>query len=125
MLVGYNIIVRLRVDVLKAVVSAPLRKQESGDGGRNDRLIFKNFMLNLDIIGLLLGVLRLLMAAVAEWSRYRIVAGFVTSSSPVPIKTHRVGQRCSLNLSRAETSSRWWGGVVRRGGASSDVVHVT
>ncbi|GFS52057.1 uncharacterized protein TNCV_1104791 [Trichonephila clavipes] len=55
-------------------------------------------------------------AAVAEWYRHRIVAGFVTSSSPVPLKTHRVGQRCTLNLSRAETSSRWRGVVVRRGG---------
>ncbi|GFV97499.1 transposable element Tc1 transposase [Trichonephila clavipes] len=43
----------------------------------------------------------------ADWSRYRIVAGFVTSSSPVPLKTCRVGQGCTLNLSRAETSSRW------------------
>ncbi|GFU98469.1 uncharacterized protein TNCV_3653001 [Trichonephila clavipes] len=64
-------------------------------------------------------------AAVAEWYRHRIVAGFVTSSSPVPLKTCRVGQRCTLNLSRAETSSRWCGVVVRRGGASSGVVHVT
>ncbi|GFX72597.1 uncharacterized protein TNCV_4061931 [Trichonephila clavipes] len=63
------------------------------------------------------------VAAVAEWYRHRIVAGFVTSSSPVPLKTRRVGQR--LNLSRAETSSRWCGVVVRRGGASSGVVHVT
>ncbi|GFV78187.1 uncharacterized protein TNCV_1036551 [Trichonephila clavipes] len=47
------------------------------------------------------------------------------SSSPVPLKTHRVGQRCTLNLSRAETSSRWCGVVVRRKGASSGVVHVT
>ncbi|GFV23522.1 uncharacterized protein TNCV_4782331 [Trichonephila clavipes] len=47
------------------------------------------------------------------------------SSSPVPLKTRRVGQRCTLNLSRAETSSRWCGVVVRRGGASSGVVHVT
>ncbi|GFX71064.1 uncharacterized protein TNCV_3648291 [Trichonephila clavipes] len=39
--------------------------------------------------------------------------------------TSRVGQRCTLNLSRAETSSRWCGVVVRRGGASSGVVHVT
>ncbi|GFV61194.1 hypothetical protein TNCV_499861 [Trichonephila clavipes] len=31
------------------------------------------------------------------------------SSSPVPLKTHRVGQRCTLNLSRVETSSRWCG----------------
>ncbi|GFW44577.1 hypothetical protein TNCV_4481231 [Trichonephila clavipes] len=54
------------------------------------------------------------VAAVAEWSRYRIVAGLVTSSSPVPLKTCRVEQRCTLNLSRAKTSSR--GVVVRRGG---------
>ncbi|GFS94510.1 uncharacterized protein TNCV_2015201 [Trichonephila clavipes] len=65
------------------------------------------------------------VAAVAEWYRYRIVACLVTSSSPVPPKTRRVGQRCTLNLWRAETSSRWCGVVVRRGGASSGVVHVT
>ncbi|GFX55909.1 uncharacterized protein TNCV_1427711 [Trichonephila clavipes] len=64
-------------------------------------------------------------AVVAEWYRYRIVAGFVTSSSPVPLKIRRVGQRCTLNLSRAETSSYWCGVVVKRGGASSCVVHVT
>ncbi|GFU53322.1 uncharacterized protein TNCV_2953571 [Trichonephila clavipes] len=63
--------------------------------------------------------------AVAEWYRYRIVAFLVTSSSPVPLKTRRVGQRCTLNLSKAETSSRWCGVVVRGGGASSGVVHVT
>ncbi|GFW27517.1 uncharacterized protein TNCV_163571 [Trichonephila clavipes] len=56
------------------------------------------------------------VAAVAEWYRYRIVAGFVTSSSPVPLKTRRVGQRCTLDLSRAETSSHWCGVVVRRRG---------
>ncbi|GFW69506.1 uncharacterized protein TNCV_488521 [Trichonephila clavipes] len=66
-----------------------------------------------------------IMAAVAEWSRYRIVACLVTSSSPVPLKTRRVEQRCTLNMSRAETSSSWCGVVVRRGGASSGVVHVT
>ncbi|GFU93105.1 uncharacterized protein TNCV_152931 [Trichonephila clavipes] len=38
------------------------------------------------------------------------------SSSPVPLKTCCVGQRCTLNPSRAETSSRWCGVVVRRGG---------
>ncbi|GFT86020.1 uncharacterized protein TNCV_3256551 [Trichonephila clavipes] len=47
--------------------------------------------------------------AVAEWSRYRIVAGLLMSSSPVPLKTRRVGQRCTLNLSRAQSSSRWYG----------------
>ncbi|GFT83169.1 hypothetical protein TNCV_2129801 [Trichonephila clavipes] len=51
------------------------------------------------------------------------MACFVMGSSPVPLKTRRVGQRCTLNLSRAETSSRWCGVVVGRGGASS--VHVT
>ncbi|GFU89899.1 uncharacterized protein TNCV_1287801 [Trichonephila clavipes] len=58
----------------------------------------------------------ILTAAVAECYRFRIVACFVTSSSPVPLKTRRVGQRSTLNLSRAETSSRWCGGVVRKGG---------
>ncbi|GFX00886.1 uncharacterized protein TNCV_4578521 [Trichonephila clavipes] len=28
------------------------------------------------------------------------------SSRPVPLKTHRVGERCTLNLSRAQMSSR-------------------
>ncbi|GFV61729.1 uncharacterized protein TNCV_188871 [Trichonephila clavipes] len=65
------------------------------------------------------------VAAVAEWYRYRTVACLVTSSSPVPLKTRRVGQQCTLNMSRAQTSSRWCGVVVRRGGASSGVVHVT
>ncbi|GFU84729.1 hypothetical protein TNCV_2126701 [Trichonephila clavipes] len=31
----------------------------------------------------------------------------VTSSSPAPLKTRRVGERCTLNLSRAQTSLRW------------------
>ncbi|GFV13556.1 uncharacterized protein TNCV_67591 [Trichonephila clavipes] len=56
------------------------------------------------------------VAVVADWYRYRIVACFVTGSNPVPLKTRRVGQLCTLNLSRAETSSRWCGVVVRRGG---------
>ncbi|GFU80786.1 putative LOC101896122 [Trichonephila clavipes] len=34
------------------------------------------------------------------------MACFVTGSNPVPLKTRRVGQRSTLNLSRAETSSR-------------------
>ncbi|GFU93229.1 histone-lysine N-methyltransferase SETMAR [Trichonephila clavipes] len=49
----------------------------------------------------------------------------VTSSSPLPLKIRRVGERCSLNLSRAQTSSRWWGVLVRRMGASSGLVLVT
>ncbi|GFV39473.1 uncharacterized protein TNCV_4796701 [Trichonephila clavipes] len=63
----------------------------------------------------------LIVAAVAEWYRYRTVACLVTSSSPVPLKTRRVGQRCTINLSRAETSSRWCG-VELGEGASSGVV---
>ncbi|GFV05084.1 uncharacterized protein TNCV_222982 [Trichonephila clavipes] len=46
-------------------------------------------------------------------------ARHVMSSSPVPLKTRRVGQRCTLNLTRAQTSSSWCGVVVRRGGSSS------
>ncbi|GFX72964.1 hypothetical protein TNCV_2814041 [Trichonephila clavipes] len=37
-------------------------------------------------------------------------------SIPVPLKTRRVGQQCTLNLSRAETSSSWCGVIVRREG---------
>ncbi|GFY04371.1 hypothetical protein TNCV_4414591 [Trichonephila clavipes] len=51
-----------------------------------------------------------LVAAVAEWYRYRTVACLVTSSSPVPLKTRPVGEGFTLNLSKAETSSRWCGG---------------
>ncbi|GFV20179.1 hypothetical protein TNCV_4194771 [Trichonephila clavipes] len=32
-----------------------------------------------------------------------------------PLKTHRLGETCTLNLPRAQTSSNWRGGVVRRG----------
>ncbi|GFX14820.1 uncharacterized protein TNCV_1485631 [Trichonephila clavipes] len=64
-----------------------------------------------------------MLAAVAEWYRYQIMACLVTRSSPVPPKTRRVGQRCTLNLSRAETSSRLCGVLVRRGGASSKLDH--
>ncbi|GFW60897.1 uncharacterized protein TNCV_4871081 [Trichonephila clavipes] len=48
-------------------------------------------------------------------------ARHVMSSSPVPLKTCHVGQRCTLNLLRAETSSRWYGVVVRRGGVPAQV----
>ncbi|GFX23158.1 hypothetical protein TNCV_2933221 [Trichonephila clavipes] len=45
----------------------------------------------------------------------------VTSSSRVPLQTHRVGGQCTLNMLRAQTSSRWWGVVVRRGWSASQV----
>ncbi|GFX83643.1 uncharacterized protein TNCV_325921 [Trichonephila clavipes] len=63
------------------------------------------------------------VTAVAEWSRYRIVAGLVTNSSPLPLNTRRVGRRCTLNLSRAQTSSIWCGLEGRIEAAS--VIHVT
>ncbi|GFY25153.1 uncharacterized protein TNCV_2482741 [Trichonephila clavipes] len=48
----------------------------------------------------------------------------VMSSSPVPLKTRRVEKRCTLNLSRAQTFSRWCGVVVRREGCQlSDEAH--
>ncbi|GFW78312.1 uncharacterized protein TNCV_4123811 [Trichonephila clavipes] len=72
-----------------------------------------------------LSMLRDFVVAVAKKSRYRIVTDLVTSSSLIPLKIHRVEQRCTLNLSRAQTSSRWCGVVVSRGGASSGVIHVT
>ncbi|GFW24016.1 NACHT domain-and WD repeat-containing protein 1 [Trichonephila clavipes] len=43
------------------------------------------------------------MTAVAKWSRYQVVAGIATSSSPVLLKTHHARELCTLNLSRAET----------------------
>ncbi|GFX74574.1 hypothetical protein TNCV_1157911 [Trichonephila clavipes] len=49
----------------------------------------------------------------------------VMSLSPVTLRNHRIGERYMLNLSKAQTSSRWCGVVVRRGGASSSVVLVT
>ncbi|GFU16876.1 uncharacterized protein TNCV_1709291 [Trichonephila clavipes] len=87
------------------------------------RRYFKQPALHLRVVGAScpslpsgLAYSHISQAAVAEWYRYRIGACLVTCSSPVPLKTRRVGQRCTLNLSRAETSSRWSGVVVRRGG---------
>ncbi|GFU70276.1 uncharacterized protein TNCV_904181 [Trichonephila clavipes] len=47
------------------------------------------------------------------------------SSSPVPLETRHVEERCTLNLSKAQTSSHWCGVVVRREGARSGVVLLT
>ncbi|GFT11156.1 uncharacterized protein TNCV_1085031 [Trichonephila clavipes] len=41
---------------------------------------------------------------------------YMTSSSPVPLKNHRVRKRCTLNLPRDQTSFHWCGVVVSRGG---------
>ncbi|GFX64286.1 hypothetical protein TNCV_1500101 [Trichonephila clavipes] len=37
----------------------------------------------------------------------------------VPLKTLRLGERFTLNLSRAQTSSRWCGGEISKGGGGS------
>ncbi|GFW48141.1 hypothetical protein TNCV_3076811 [Trichonephila clavipes] len=49
----------------------------------------------------------------------------VTSSSPVRLKTSRVEERCTLNLSRAQTSSCWSGVVVERGQLKYRPRHLT
>ncbi|GFX58902.1 hypothetical protein TNCV_806061 [Trichonephila clavipes] len=46
------------------------------------------------------------------------------SSSPLPLKTRRLGERYTLNLSRAQMCPPV-GVVIRRGGANSGVVLVT
>ncbi|GFX75696.1 uncharacterized protein TNCV_3575211 [Trichonephila clavipes] len=46
---------------------------------------------------------------------YLFITKGVTSWSPVPLKTRRVGKRCTLNLSRAQTFSCWSDVVVQRG----------
>ncbi|GFV89886.1 uncharacterized protein TNCV_4691151 [Trichonephila clavipes] len=47
------------------------------------------------------------------------------SSSLVPLKIRRVGERCTLILSKAQTSFYWCGVVVSRGGANLGIVVVT
>ncbi|GFT25881.1 hypothetical protein TNCV_1518401 [Trichonephila clavipes] len=47
------------------------------------------------------------------------------SSSPVPLKTRRVGERGTLNLSRAQTSSCWSGEVVKRAQLKCRPRHLT
>ncbi|GFT49657.1 uncharacterized protein TNCV_3367951 [Trichonephila clavipes] len=46
---------------------------------------------------------------------YLLITKGIMSSSPVPLKIHRVRERCTLNHSRAQTSSCWSGEVVKRG----------
>ncbi|GFT09881.1 uncharacterized protein TNCV_416431 [Trichonephila clavipes] len=56
---------------------------------------------------------------------YLLVTKGVTSSSPVPLKTPCVAARCTLNLSRAQTSSCWSGVVVKRGQLKYRPRHLT
>ncbi|GFV53096.1 uncharacterized protein TNCV_2893281 [Trichonephila clavipes] len=56
---------------------------------------------------------------------YLLITKGVASSSPVPLKTQRVGERCTLNLSIAQTSSCWSGVVVKRGQLKYRPRHLT
>ncbi|GFX71645.1 uncharacterized protein TNCV_2696331 [Trichonephila clavipes] len=122
-------VTRLLSNVVSIILPRPRRTliyQYLAVVGRINLFLGLPFVLEFDNKnGVLTCVQHLNAVAIAEWYRYWIGAGFVTSLSPIPVKTRRVGQRCTLNLSRAETSSRWCGVVVRRGGVSSGVVHVT
>ncbi|GFS89448.1 hypothetical protein TNCV_1809631 [Trichonephila clavipes] len=55
------------------------------------------------------GVVGLDLAFVGCGSPVVKVSDHGRSSSPVPLKTHRVRERCTFNLSRAQTFSRWCG----------------
>ncbi|GFV85088.1 uncharacterized protein TNCV_3320261 [Trichonephila clavipes] len=97
----------------------PTRLQAEGHshhtGWATDVLLRKSVTIDVLIesrIGALIPKMLWVRGSRVVW--YRIVACLVTSSSPVPLKKRRVGQRCTLNLSRAETSSRWCGVVFRR-----------
>ncbi|GFW02267.1 uncharacterized protein TNCV_2383901 [Trichonephila clavipes] len=56
---------------------------------------------------------------------YLLITKGVTSSNLVPLKTHRVGERCTLNLSRVQMSSHWSGGAVKRGQLKCRPRHLT
>ncbi|GFW21180.1 zonadhesin [Trichonephila clavipes] len=66
-----------------------------------------------------------LQARVSSFSDTSGQGNGIVSSSLVPLKTHRVGKSSTLNLSGAQTFSRWCDVVVRRGGSSSGVILVT
>ncbi|GFU47565.1 hypothetical protein TNCV_2442921 [Trichonephila clavipes] len=68
---------------------------------------------------------RLRVSEKTEWSRYWIVAGLVMSLSIVPLKSRRVKGLMQIKPFGAQTSSGWWGVVVRRGSDSSGVILVT
>ncbi|GFV86196.1 uncharacterized protein TNCV_671931 [Trichonephila clavipes] len=72
------------------------------------------FMGNVENVSTLNNAAKAGRGGLGLWSRTR--SRRVINSRLVPLKTHRVGDRCALNLSRAQTSSRWCGVVVRRGG---------
>ncbi|GFU59706.1 uncharacterized protein TNCV_3186691 [Trichonephila clavipes] len=56
---------------------------------------------------------------------YLLITKGVRNSSPVLLKNRRVRERCTLNLSRAQMSSRWSGVVVKRGQLKCRPRHLT
>ncbi|GFY15759.1 uncharacterized protein TNCV_1284041 [Trichonephila clavipes] len=73
--------------------------------------------LKYEAISVLQGSVRLVKKTQERKSStcYLLISKGVMSSSPVPLKTHRERERCTLNLLRAQTSSCWNGVVVKRG----------
>ncbi|GFT04095.1 gag-pol polyprotein [Trichonephila clavipes] len=89
---------------------------------KKKRKIFKcspknSINLKYEVISVPQGSVRLVKKTQERKSStcYLLITKEVTSSSPVPLKTRRLGERCTLNLSRAQTSSCWSGVVVKRG----------
>ncbi|GFW21491.1 uncharacterized protein TNCV_1533141 [Trichonephila clavipes] len=88
----------LRFKITRSVTKSP-RVSEQCDVNIHSLTIFEN----IRVLGCGSPVVK-----VSDHGRH------VMSSSQVSLKTRCVGQRCTLNLSRAETSSRWYDVVVRR-----------
>ncbi|GFY13947.1 hypothetical protein TNCV_1296081 [Trichonephila clavipes] len=55
------------------------------------------------------------VAVVAQRSRYRIRGRRVIRSCLLPLKTHHIGVRCTLNMPRAQTSTHGCGVKARSG----------
>ncbi|GFS92748.1 hypothetical protein TNCV_1161641 [Trichonephila clavipes] len=87
------------------------------DGGRELNVFQKGFLTSVRYRDKILGC-GSPVVLVSDHGRH------IMSSSTVPLKTRRVGWRCTLDLARAETSCNWCGSY-ERGAASSGVVHVT
>ncbi|GFT65625.1 uncharacterized protein TNCV_869171 [Trichonephila clavipes] len=56
---------------------------------------------------------------------YLLITKGIMSSSPVPLNTRLVGVRCTLNLSRVQTSSCWSGVLAKRGQLKYRPRHLT
>ncbi|GFU34584.1 hypothetical protein TNCV_1993141 [Trichonephila clavipes] len=88
---------------------------------KNERKIFKCFLkssinLKYEAISVPQGSVGLVKKTQERKSStcYLLITNGVTSSSPVQLKNRRVGEKCTLNLSRAQTSSCWSGVAVER-----------